>query len=113
MHNDEKTRLSTLSDKLTDVVLEEADPDNWPGAGKTIDAHTKQQRGDRYWFKKNAAATLTLLTKVQTLIGLQMRGGTPGGRPSDDDEAFELGQQVASAEREAEKIIARIQKGKT
>ncbi|MGL9724619.1 hypothetical protein [Sodalis sp. (in: enterobacteria)] len=112
MHNDEKTRLSTLSDKLTDVVLEEADPDNWPGAGKAIDAHTQQERGDRYWFKKNAAATLTLLTKVQTLIGLQMRGGTPGGRPSDDDEAFELGQQVANAEREAEKIIARIQKGK-
>ncbi|CRL45836.1 hypothetical protein SGGMMB4_03928 [Sodalis glossinidius str. 'morsitans'] len=60
MHNDEKTRLSKLSDKLTDVVLEEADPDNWPGAGKAIDAHTKQERGDRYWCKKNAATTLTL-----------------------------------------------------
>jgi phenylpyruvate tautomerase PptA (4-oxalocrotonate tautomerase family) len=34
MHSDYKTRLTALSDKLTDVVLEEADPDNWPGAGR-------------------------------------------------------------------------------
>jgi len=46
MHSDYKTRLTALSDKLTDVVLEEADPDNWPGAGKEITKHTKQERGD-------------------------------------------------------------------
>ncbi|MEI3775521.1 hypothetical protein [Pectobacterium brasiliense] len=111
MHDDYKSRLTVLSDKLTDTVLTEADPDNWPGAGKTIDKHTKQERGDRYWFKKNAAATLTLLTKVHSLIGIHTRGGSPkdGGG---DDEAFELGQQVAKAEREAAAIIERIQKGK-
>ncbi|KGA30232.1 hypothetical protein [Pectobacterium odoriferum] len=111
MHNDYKSRLTVLSDKLTDTVLTEADPDNWPGAGKTIDKHTKQERGDRYWFKKNAAATLTLLTKVHSLIGMHTRGGKPGEGKT-DDEAFGLGQQVAQAEREAAAIIERLQKRK-
>ncbi len=111
MHNDHKTRLSLLSDQLTDTVLIEADPDNWPGAGKAIDKHTKQERGDRYWFKKNAAATLTLLTKVHTLIGIHTRGGTPTAEGEDDDD-FGLGQKVAAAQREAAAIIERLQKGK-
>ncbi|TYL43905.1 hypothetical protein [Dickeya sp. ws52] len=110
MHDDYKTRLTELSDKLTDTVLVEADPDHWPGAGKSISEHTKDERGDRYWFKKNAAATLTLLTKVHTLIGLHTRGGTP--KESDPNEGdFELGKQIAAAEREAAKIIERMQNG--
>ncbi|MEQ6971045.1 hypothetical protein [Pectobacterium polaris] len=111
MHNDYKSRLTVLSDKLTDTVLTEADPDNWPGAGKTINQHTKDERGDRYWFKKNAAATLTLLTKVHSLIGMHTRGGSPNDGGG-DDEAFGLGQQVAKAEREAAAIIERLQKRK-
>jgi hypothetical protein len=80
MHQDYKTRLTALSDKLTDVVLEEADPDNWPGAGKKPSELTKDERGDRYW-DKNAAASLTLLIKVHSLIGMQTRGGTPSDNP--------------------------------
>lgn len=112
MHSDYKTRLTALSNKLTDVVLEEADPDNWAGGNKRVNALTKQERGDRYWDKKNAAASLTLLIKVHSLIGMQARGGTPSGNPRRDDEAFALGQQVSKAEREAAAIIERLQKGK-
>ncbi|BDG86583.1 hypothetical protein [Citrobacter koseri] len=112
MHQDYKTRLTALSDKLTDVVLEEADPDNWAGGNKRVNALTKQERGDRYWDKKNAAASLTLLIKVHSLIGMQTRGGTPSDNPGQDDEAFALGQQVSKAEREAAEIIKRLQKAK-
>ncbi|EAW4590365.1 hypothetical protein CJH50_13080 [Salmonella enterica] len=113
MHQDYKTRLTALSDKLTDVVLEEADPDNWAGGNKRANALTKQERGDRYWDKKNAAASLTLLIKVHSLIGMQTRGGTPSDNPGQDDEAFALGQRVSKAEREADAIIERLlQKGK-
>ncbi|AKL35622.1 hypothetical protein NMD36_09460 [Escherichia coli] len=112
MHSDYKTRLTALTDKLTDVVLQEADPANWPGADKKVSELTKDERGDRYWDKKNAAASLTLLIKVHSLIGMQTRGGTPSDNPGQDDEAFELGQQVAKAEREAAAIIERMQKGK-
>jgi len=34
MHQDYKRRLTALSNKLTDVVLEEAEPGNWPGRGR-------------------------------------------------------------------------------
>ena len=112
MHSDYKTRLTALSDKLTDVVLEEADPDNWPGAGKEITKHTKQERGDRYWHKKNAAASLPLLVKVHSLIGMHTRGGTPKPGEDPDDEAFRLGQQVSAAERAAQEVIERIQQRK-
>lgn len=112
MHADYKTRLTDLTDKLTDAVLEEADPENWAGGVKRLGELTKQERGDRYWDKKNAAASLTLLIKVHSLIGMQTRGGTPSNNPGEDDEAFELGQQVSKAEREAAAIIERIQKGK-
>lgn len=52
MHQDYKTRLTVLSGKLTDAVLEDADPDNWPGAGKKPSELTKYERGDRFWDKK-------------------------------------------------------------
>ncbi|WP_158785151.1 hypothetical protein [Pantoea sp. BAV 3049] len=110
MSDDYKNRLTELSDKLTDVVINEADPDNWPGAEKPIKQLTKDERGDRYWSKKNAAGTLTLLIKVHSLIGMHGRGGTPaeGKNPSEAD--FELGQQVNRAEKEAADILERIMK---
>ncbi|KFC08501.1 hypothetical protein GTGU_01418 [Trabulsiella guamensis ATCC 49490] len=111
MHDDYKTRLTALSDKLTNVVLEEADPENWAGGNKRVNALTKQERGDRYWDKKNAAASLTLLIKVHSLIGMHTRGGVPA-EPGEGDEEFELGQRVSNAEREAAAIIKRLQKGK-
>ena len=36
MREDQKKRLEALSEKLIDVVLEEADPDFWPGAGQPL-----------------------------------------------------------------------------
>lgn len=106
--DDHKTRLAALSDKLTEVVLTEADPENWPAAGKAQKDYTQQERGDRYWEKKNASATLTLLIKVHSLLGMHTRGG--GTKDDDpDDEAFKLGQQVAAAERAANSVLERIQ----
>lgn len=107
MYEDYRTRLTALSDKLTNVVIEEADPDNWSGSKKPVKELTKDERGDRYWDKKNAAASLTLLIKVHSLIGMQSRGAT--GENVDDDD-FGLAQQVAKAEKEAAAIIERVMK---
>ncbi|EJP5180880.1 hypothetical protein NT945_002122 [Salmonella enterica] len=107
MYEDYRTRLTALSDKLTSVVIEEADPDNWSGSKKPVKELTKDERGDRYWDKKNAAASLTLLIKVHSLIGMQSRGTT--GENVDDDD-FGLAQQVAKAEKEAAAIIERVMK---
>ncbi|EAQ6129194.1 hypothetical protein AXA88_09025 [Salmonella enterica] len=107
MYDDYRTRLTNLIDKLTNVVIEEADPDNWSGSKKPVKELTKDERGDRYWDKKNAAASLTLLIKVHSLIGIQSRGAT--GENADDDD-FGLAQQVAKAEKEAAAIIERVMK---
>lgn len=108
MHEDYKTRLTALCDKLTDVVLTESNPDNWPGAGKAQKDFTKDERGDRYWEKKNAAATLTLLVKVHSLIGMHNRGGTPTDLTSTPE--TEANKQIAEAEKEARRVVDRALK---
>ena len=59
MRDDQITRLQALSESLGEVVIHEVDPANWPGAEKDPADLTQQERGDRYWSKKNAAATMT------------------------------------------------------
>lgn len=101
MRADQIERLKELSEKLADVVLEEADPAEWPGAGMPLAAISQQERGDRYWCKKNAAATFALLERTQSLLTdaseLDPRGN-PHVRP-------ELEAEIAAAERRAAKAV--------
>lgn len=102
-------RLDALAERLTDVVLDEANPDNWSGGNKQMAKLTKDERGSRYWDKKNAAATLTVLVKVHSLIDLNAR--TNGGKAikqAEDEEAEDLAKQINAAEKEAMKIIERV-----
>jgi hypothetical protein len=75
MRQDQYERLQQLEEKLTDVFIGEAEPEKWPGAGLDAGAMDQKTRGDRYWVKKNAVATLSLMQRVGTLIGVvQLRG---------------------------------------
>ena len=103
MLEDHKTKLEDLTDKLIDVVIEESNPFNWSGGTKKMSAMSAKERGDRHWDKKNAVATLTIVTKVQTLLGMIERKVAPT-----DQETFDLGKQVAEAEKEANKILEKI-----
>lgn len=62
--------LASLQEKLERVYLHEADPDNWPGAGKAPHERTKAERGDRVWCKTDALKTLTLIASG---IAVQLR----------------------------------------
>lgn len=99
MRPDQYTKLQSLSEKLADVFIQEANPDNWPGAGLLPADMDKQTRGDRYWVKKNAVATLSLLTKMDTLKGV--------AAPAADSAETEglLDEEIASAEKEAAKLL--------
>lgn len=108
MRDDQVQRLSDLSDELIDVVLEEADPKEWPGAGKPLGALEQQERGDRYWCKKNAAATLSLAAKVQSMLDQRLR---PDWKPAQEDDA-DLDKQISAAEKEAARRIEAIQSGR-
>jgi hypothetical protein len=118
MREEQYQRLKSLSEKLTDVVLDEADPASWPGDGMTTETWRKLEaadakeaqriRGDRYWSKKNAAATLSLLTKIYTISGIIERSApAPAGEGNDQDD--DLDKEIRDAEKEATKILKKVQ----
>lgn len=46
-------------------LVKESDPKNWP------DMKSQQGRGDRYWMKKNAIATVELIESLETAIRIE------------------------------------------
>jgi hypothetical protein len=106
MRPDQITRLRDLSESLAEVVIDEADPKTWPGAGKSLADLTKQERGDRLWSKKNAAASMMLLVKVMNIAGYAAGGQSPKEEAGED-----LDGQVKQAEREAQALLERAKKG--
>jgi hypothetical protein len=103
MRADQIARLRELSEKLADVVLEEADPAEWPGAGTPLAALTQQERGDRFWCKRNASATFALLERSESMLADATEIGQHGrlhDRP-------ELEDQIRDAEKRASAAVAR------
>jgi len=109
MREDQIERLRELEEKLLDVYLDEADPANWPGFESLVDGEplTKQQRGDRYWEKKNAIATVALAFETRKLL---VNEKPALGR--DPYSERELDQKIAAAERNAEARLKLVQSGK-
>lgn len=109
MRQDQLERMQRLAETLADVFLDEAEPENWPGDGilpKNMDSAT---RGDRYWCKKNAVATVSLIQRVHTLVGLiRLDSGAGGGAAAVDErqgEESSLDAEIVAAEKEAKKLM--------
>lgn len=105
MREDQRQRLADLEEKLVEVFLDEADPDNWPGAGLPPNQMEQKTRGDRYWSKKNAAATMVLLGGVGKLTE-----NTKGALGRDPYSEPELDKQISSAEAKAQALVERVVK---
>ncbi len=100
-----------MSEKLTDVFLAEADPDNWPGSGWNPQQLTKEQRGDRYWSKKNAIATLSVITKITQLTGVIQESSAAGvGAANVTEDEDGLDAEIRQAEKEAAKLLDGLQR---
>lgn len=113
MRQDQFEKLQTLSEKLTDVFLDEADPAKWPGASIEPGNMDQQTRGDRYWCKKNAVATLSIvgrIANITTIIREQGGNLTPPPAGEGDGEEKTLDKEIASAEKEAERLLDKVQK---
>lgn len=108
MRDDQYVKLKALSEKLTDVVLAEADPALWNGYGKPLVDLTRDERGDAYWCKKNAAATLSVLMRVHNLVGVIERGALSEPPPEGAAGETDLDKEVAAAEREAKVILKKL-----
>jgi len=95
-------RLVRLEEQLVDVFGEECQPATWP------DTSTAQNRGDRYWFKKNALATLTLVGRIQTVLRDARGDGGSGEQPQDPKALPPAGDGIE--EESIEKEAARLEK---
>ncbi len=116
MRQDQYEKLQALAEKLTDTFLAEANPDAWPGHGVAMAAMDQQTRGDRYWCKKNAAATLSVIIRTTNLVGIiqQRSAGAGGGDvPPAEGEAGDdgLDAEIKAAEKEASKLLHQLQQG--
>lgn len=111
MRDDQYVRFKQLAEDLIEVSLAELDPRNWSGAGLTLAELDKSLRGDRYWSKKNASQTLTLVIKMQSLSGMVERAqkGTADQPLTGEGEsvADDLDKQIKAAERQAASILKR------
>lgn len=104
MRLDQIQRLQDLSESLADSFILEADPAEWPGDGKPPVDLTQQERGDRYWAKKNAMATGGVLRFTLDLIG---KHASPGDKPPSEEDA-DLEKRIQDAERRAAAATARV-----
>lgn len=114
MRDDQYIRLQSLGEKLTDQFLFEADPVNWPADGVHPKDMTQEDRGNRYWCKKNAVATVSLTLRIESLLGkLQgslLNPATPGAPEGEDAAQGLLDAEIAEAERQAKALLKRMQK---
>lgn len=111
MNNDKYVRLKEIGEKLAETVIHDANPDNWAGTGKASKDMTQAERGDAYWSRKLAAASLSVLVRVYSVTGMVERAvaGTTeplAGEPGETD----LEKEVAAAERTANAILERVAK---
>jgi hypothetical protein len=110
MRQDQYERLQSLHEELADVFIGEADPKTWPGAGLAPAALDSQTRGDRYWSKKNAVATIALMMRITGLTTLVQQASTGNGAAAVTDENDQLDQDVKDAEKQAAKLLDAVQR---
>ncbi|BCD89693.1 hypothetical protein PSm6_61000 [Pseudomonas solani] len=104
MREDQRARLSGLRDELMETALLDADPKLWTAAGKAPSDMTQEERGDAYWCRKLAVSTVSLLTKVQSM--LETHGKPTAGNGKDEGD---LDKEIRQAEKEAQAMLERAQ----
>lgn len=107
MREDQKQKLETLAERLADVFIVEADPDNWSGAGVIPKDMTQQQRGDRHWDRKGAMGTGGVLRYTLDLIASGQKNTIDDPQIQDERDS-DLDAQIKEAEQRAAKAVSRV-----
>lgn len=114
MRQDQFEALQKRGEQLVDVFLAESDPTKWPGHGLEPATMEKTTRGDRYWCKKDAVATLACAQRIFNLVQVIRERSAPDLPPGPDGETpveDSLDKEVAAAEAEATKLLDQVQRG--
>lgn len=99
MRQDQIERLQEIAEQVAEVFLEETDPQNWTGSGQMLVDMDKDTRGGRYWDKKNAIQTGTLLARVLDLRDRDARS-VDTKTPEDDSE-----KEISKFEKQAKEMV--------
>jgi hypothetical protein len=102
MRKDQIDALNARAEELVDLFLKESDPQKWPGHGLEPHEMEPKDRGDRFWCKKDCAATLACAQRITTLTDILAK--------PDDGANDDLGKEIAEAQKEAEKLLDQVQK---
>ena len=109
MRQDQYEKLSALTEKLMDVVVAEIDCDKWPGAKIPVDMQDKTIRGDRYWCKKNAVATVALVIRLSNLTDIACKHSALGsGAAAVQEDEDELDNEIKNAEKAANALMKKL-----
>jgi len=100
-----RKKMADVTERLMEVLVDEADPDNWTAAEKTLKDMDKDERGARFWDKRNATATLSLLHGAINLAD-KLDGFIV------EKEVDDILEQVNSADRKAKDALKRMQERK-
>lgn len=107
MREDQKQKLEALAERLADVFIVEADPENWSGAGVIPKDMTQQQRGDRHWDRKGAMGTGGVLRYTLDLIASGQKNTIDDPQIQDERDS-DLDAQIKEAEQRAAKAVSRV-----
>ena len=107
MRQDQIDRLNDLAESVGEVFIDEADPANWTGAGIPLADMNKDQRGGRYWDKKNAIQTGALLARILDLSERDKRTGPNGAPLPEPDADAEIGRFEKQAKDLLKAVSAR------
>lgn len=112
MRQDQFEALQARGEQLVDVFLLESDPAKWPGQGIEPATMDKSTRGDRYWCKKDAVATLACAQRIFNLVQvIRERSIPPSPAQGEDTTEDSLDAEVAAAEKEATRLLDQVQRG--
>lgn len=108
MRPDQKARLDEIAELLTEAFLEEADPREWPGAGRPAAAWSKEERGDRHWIKKNAIGTAAVLRSLHDLEDRHL-ANTSKDPKTQADRDDDLDRHIRNYEKKAAEVLEAVQ----
>jgi hypothetical protein len=107
MRPDQIKRLEELTEKLADVFIVEADPENWSGGGALPNQMTQQERGDRHWDRKGAMGTGGVLKYALDLVN-HAQTGAIGADGKEQERDADLDRKISDAEKRAAAAVKRV-----
>ena len=104
MRPDQKKRIEDLTEKLADQFIFEADPTEWSGNGVAPAEMSQEDRGNRYWCKKNAMATGGVLRFAMDIAKHDAMGA---GTVDPEEAEREFDDKINDAEKRAKAAVNR------